>query len=152
MSEYLVIKTHLGDIRLKLQTDVAPITCHHVKTLVQEKVFENAAYFYRSDFVIQFGVHGTKKPRPKLSKNESTNPPKASNVRGAAAFAHWDVPDCGDTEIFINLKPNTHLDTAYGGFCVFANALDEESFGSIDAIAAAIPKDSKVPIISITIE
>ena len=47
-------------------------------------------------------------------------PPLASNVRGTCSVAHWDVPDCGNTEFFINLKPNPHLDEAYGGYCVFA--------------------------------
>lgn len=84
-----------------------------------------------------------------------------SNVRGAVAIAHWDVPDCGNSEFFISLKEvrrrcfrscfrscfvfdvcsqNKHLDAAYGGYAVFATVADEESFVTVDKIAAAIAK------------
>jgi len=71
-----------------------------------------------------------------------------SNTRGTAACAHFDVPDCGGSEIFINLNENRHLDQAYGGFCVFARVEtnDTTSFQTIDAIAAAVKQDGKVII------
>jgi len=151
-SDFLVLETKFGAIRLRLRPDAAPVTCEHVKSLTNKGVFkdEKEACFYRSDFVIQFGVHGTSKMRPKLSVNET----KLSNARGTAAFAHWDVPDCGDTEIFINLRPNKHLDTAYGGFCVFASVEEDDStsFQVIDAIASAIPKEKKVPLLGVSIQ
>ena len=59
-----------------------------------------------------------------------------SNTRGTAAIAHWDVPDCGNSEFFINLGTNAHLDEAYGGYCVFAQVEDDASFAIVDAIAA----------------
>jgi cyclophilin family peptidyl-prolyl cis-trans isomerase len=40
--------------------------------------------------------------------------PVVSNTRGTCSIAHWDVPDCGNTEFFVNLQPNAHLDEAYG--------------------------------------
>ena len=63
-------------------------------------------------------------------------------------MAHFDVPDCGGSEIFINLNDNTHLDAAYGGFCVFARveAGDEASFRTVDAIAAAVKQKGNVGI------
>ena len=63
------------------------------------------------------------------------------------------MPDCGNTEFFINLKANTHLDDAYGGYCVFAEveASDAASFQVVDAIAVAIPKGEKIAITSVTI-
>ena len=69
-----------------------------------------------------------------------------SNARGTAAVAHWDVPDCGNTEFFINLVTNSHLDSAYGGYCVFAEVADESSFAVVDAIAAAVKSKKKVSI------
>ena len=33
-------------------------------------------------------------------------------TRGTAAIAHWDVPDCGNSDFFINVKDNPHLDDA----------------------------------------
>lgn len=150
---HVVIETELGNIRLKFN-EKAPITSEHVKKLCSAGTFSTGeTHFYRSDFVIQFGVHGTKIHREKLSANES-RVCGMSNTRGTASFAHWDVPDCGDTEIFINLKANSHLDTAYGGFCVFAFVEDGDSasFKTIDAIAAQIPKTSKVAIRNVRIE
>ena len=57
------------------------------------------------------GTHVRKKVAPKdLHVNETHKAPKVSNTRGTAAIAHWDVPDCGNSEFFINLKSNGHLD------------------------------------------
>lgn len=80
--------------------------------------------------------------------NETKTGTQISNVRGTAAIAHWDVPDCGNTEFFINLQTNAHLDDAYGGYCVFAEVLEEDrdSFKTINAIAKAIAKDGKASI------
>ena len=47
------------------------------------------------------------------------------------------MPDCGNSEFFINLGTNAHLDEAYGGYCVFAQVEDDASFAIVDAIAAA---------------
>ena len=76
-----------------------------------------------------------------------------SNVRGTAAIAHWDVPDNGNSEFFINLQANTHLDEAYGGYCVFAQVedTDADSYKTVDAIAAAIKSKGSVPITSVTL-
>ena len=67
-----------------------------------------------------------------------------SNTRGTAAIAHWDVPDCGNSEFFINLGTNAHLDEAYGGYCVFAQVEDDASFQVVDSIAAEIKSKGKV--------
>ena len=109
----LVITTSLGRIVLALRPDAAPRTVEHVTRLCAAKVWDGTS-FYRSDFVIQMGTHGTAKrsPHAPLAVNEATARGRLSNARGAMAVAHWDVPDCGDTEVFISLKDNAHLDTA----------------------------------------
>jgi len=129
----------------------APETVKYITKCVQSKIYNDTS-FYRSDFVIQFGLHGTGKQNPhgNLMVNE-TNLGRCgvvSNTRGTAACAHFDVPDCGGSEIFINLNENRHLDQAYGGFCVFARVEtnDTTSFQTIDAIAAAVKQDGKVII------
>ena len=75
-----------------------------------------------------------------------------SNTRGTASIAHFDIPDNGNTEFFINLGANTHLDTVYGGYCVFAEVStgDSESWATVDAIASAISSKrvARVKIIS----
>ena len=150
----VVIATTLGRIFLNLQIGVAPKTVAHFIRLVQSKVLDGTS-FYRSDFVIQFGLHGTgrKSSFPPLTVNESTSRGALSNVRGALAVAHWDVPDCGDTEFFISLKENTHLDTAYGGYCVFATISPEDvaSWSVVDKIAIAVARKENTRIDTVVI-
>ena len=104
--------------------------------------------FYRSDFVIQCGLHPLKCPVPNLPVNETSSGVFLSNTRGTAAIAHWDVPDCGNSEFFINLQTNSHLDSAYGGYCVFAvvDPNDGESNATMDKIADEVKKSKMVTI------
>lgn len=115
----LVISTACGEIKLALRPDAAPETVKYISKLVSDGVY-NGCTFYRSDFVIQCGLHPHKCPVENLKVNETPLHTKISNTRGTAAIAHWDVPDCGNSEFFINLGSNAHLDSAYGGYCVFA--------------------------------
>jgi cyclophilin family peptidyl-prolyl cis-trans isomerase len=54
----------------------------------------------------------------------------------------------GNTECFINLGENTHLDAAYGGYCVFAEVApdDAASFAVVDQIAAMVKGGRKTRI------
>mmetsp|Transcript_42034 Transcript_42034/g.127473 ORF Transcript_42034/g.127473 Transcript_42034/m.127473 type:complete len:160 (-) Transcript_42034:188-667(-) len=137
------VSTPLGSIRLVLLRNAAPVTCDHIAKLVRDGLYDGTS-FYRSDFVVQMGLHGRGKrrrnPHPDLSVNETSDHARVSNVRGTAAVAHFDVPDCGNSEFFINLRDNPHLDGAYGGYCCFARVDDgdEESFATVDRIAEAI--------------
>eukprot|EP01062_Namystynia_karyoxenos_P005746 TRINITY_DN11985_c0_g1_i1.p3 TRINITY_DN11985_c0_g1~~TRINITY_DN11985_c0_g1_i1.p3 ORF type:complete len:182 (+),score=83.61 TRINITY_DN11985_c0_g1_i1:77-547(+) len=150
-----VISTALGQITLRLLPDAAPGTVEYLSRLVKEGLY-NGCCFYRSDFVIQCGLQrpdgsGVENPHGVLQENETHKHRKVSNVRGTAAVAHWDVPDCGAAEFFINLKANAHLDEVYGGYCVFAEVADEDSFRTVDAIAAAVPQGQKPLINSIVL-
>lgn len=155
MSSRLVLTTPLGEVALALLRDAAPATAAHIVRLVASGAYDGAACFYRSDFVIQFGLHGSGRASAlgPLAVNESALPGRVSNLRGTAALAHWDVPDCGDAEAFINLGDNAHLDAAYGGYCVFARVLegDAKSWAVVDAIAAAVKKGAKVPVLKASI-
>jgi cyclophilin family peptidyl-prolyl cis-trans isomerase len=149
----LLIATEMGNIKLQLAPHAAPQTVVHVSKLVDAALYTNVC-FYRSDFVIQCGLQtqqGTvacENPFPDIAVNET----KISNVRGTAAFGHWDVPDNGNSEFFINLKDNPHLNEAYGGYAVFAYVCegDVESFAVVDSIAAAILEGKKPLITGIT--
>ena len=90
---------------------------------------------------------------PKLSVNENFTGARRSNTRGTASFAHWDVPDAGAAEFFINLGANAHLDEAYGGYCVFAavDAADAASFVVVDQIAEAVKAGSKVAVLEVSV-
>ena len=147
----LVLTTPLGEVALALLREAAPATAAHVARLAASGAYDGgAASFYRSDFVIQFGLHGSGKQSAfgPLAVNESGLASRVSNLRGTAAVAHWDVPDCGDSEAFINLQDNSHLDAAYGGYCVFARVREDDaaSWKTVAAIADAVKKGGKVPV------
>ena len=136
------VSTTFGQITLKLRPDAAPKTVEHFCKLAP--LFDGCC-FYRSDFVIQGGLQradGSSVPNPMkpIPVNETHTDVVLSNVRGTAAFGHWDVPDAGNSDWFINLKENSHLDSAYGGYAVFAavDPGDAASFATIDSIARNI--------------
>eukprot|EP01052_Picozoa_sp_SAG31_P013175 SAG31_NODE_787_length_12094_cov_27.048270_9_plen_86_part_00 len=83
--------------------------------------------------------------------NETNGGVKLSNIRGTASIAHWDVPDCGNTEFFINLQDNLHLDQAYGGYCVFAEVETADSFAVVDKIATAVKSGTNTKILKVSI-
>ena len=150
------VSTTFGQITLKLRPDAAPKTVEHFCKLAP--LFDGCC-FYRSDFVIQGGLQradGSSVPNPMkpIPVNETHTDVVLSNVRGTAAFGHWDVPDAGNSDWFINLKDNAHLDSAYGGYAVFAavDPGDAASFATIDSIARNILEGGKPTINFVHIE
>ena len=92
MSSLVCMDTSVGKIMLKLRGDVAPKTCDHFRKLIEAKLYD-ATTFYRSDFVIQGGLHGkdVKNPFPNLSVNEASRDNAMSNKRGTLSVGHWAV-------------------------------------------------------------
>lgn len=150
-----MIETELGAIKLRLRPDSAPVTVDYISKCAAAGMYDGKGSFYRSDFVIQCGLHGTgvQNPYGDLPVNETKTGTFLTNSRGTAAIAHFDVPDCGNTEFFINLGANTHLDSAYGGYCVFAVVEDDASFAVVDKIANAVkakgqPKITRMHVVA----
>jgi len=137
----LVMSTELGLITLTLRYDSAPVTAAYIADAAQQGLYDGRS-FYRSDFVIQCGLHPDACPLPNLTVNETNAHQFVSNTRGTCAIAHFDVPDNGNLEFFVNLQANTHLDDAYGGYCVFAEVADDASFATVEKIASAIANGS----------
>ena len=77
-----------------------------------------------------------------------------SNLPYTVSVAHHDVPDCGDSEFFVNLEGNVHLDEAYGGYAVFARAEegDDVTRGLCGEIARRVKGGELVQIIEMTVE
>ena len=134
-------ETALASNTLTFSPDAQPETYDYIAKCAASGLY-NGTTFYRSDFVIQCGLYGSEKQNPfgDLQVNETKSGAKISNVRGTAAIAHFDVPDNGNTEFFINLQSSPHLDDVYGVYCVFAEvaASDQASWATVDAIADAI--------------
>ena len=97
------METSLGRIVFTLRSDVAPKTSAHFTNLIDAKLYDDVT-FYRSDFVIQGGLHGkkgVKNPFPDLNVNEASREDALSNRRGTLSVGHWDVPDCGNSEFLL---------------------------------------------------
>ena len=134
------LETSEGKIVMHLLEDKPPATVKHVRAAVTSGVFDGCT-FYRSDFVVQFGLFGIGKTlSPALKVNESTLLGAKSNQKGAVGVARREAPDHGSADYFISLGDNKHLDSKNGGYCVFAEVLldDNRSWGTIDAIAEKI--------------
>ena len=107
MENIIRLETSLGNIDLTLRPNSAPKTVEHIKKIVKDGLY-NGCCFYRSDFVIQCGLQrpngsGVQNPHPPLAVNETMANERISNNRGTVSVAHWDVPDCGNSEFFINI-------------------------------------------------
>lgn len=151
VEQYLFFETDLGDIRMLLRPDAAPLTVDHVCTLVNDGLYDGC-YFYRSDFVLQWGLWlpgpdgeepEVPNPYPDIKANETDFGTFISNRRGTVAVGHG-IGVNGNSDLYINLKDNVYLDTTSYGYCVWAQV--EEGFGVVDALAAAVLKGDK-PVI-----
>jgi peptidyl-prolyl cis-trans isomerase B (cyclophilin B) len=136
----ITVKTSLGDIKLELFNDKAPITAENFKKYIESGYFANSI-FHRviKDFMVQgggFTMEMEEKETMSPIKNEANN--MVSNERGTIAMARTNDPHSASAQFFINLKDNVFLDfkseTTQGwGYCVFGKVI--EGMEVIDKIA-----------------
>ena len=127
------ITTNYGAIQVELFDTLAPRTVANFLTLVDE-AFYDGLVFHRviANFMIQGGGY-TPDYEYKSGKgavpNESYNGVK--NTRGTLAMARLKDPDSADTQFFINVKDNPHLDAAPGqaGYTVFGKVVARHGGG-----------------------
>ena len=157
----VVMTTDYGKVEIELFEKLAPKTTANFLKLVDEKFYDGLV-FHRviANFMIQGGGYTTDltyKPAEETVPNESYNGVK--NTRGTLAMARLSDPDSADSQFFINVKDNTHLD-AQGqvpGYTVFGKVVN--GMDVVDKIElvnthlkrgmAAVPED---PVIIHTIE
>jgi cyclophilin family peptidyl-prolyl cis-trans isomerase len=117
----VLISTSMGDIKVELYEDKAPITVKNFLTYANEG-FYNGTVFHRviPNFMIQGGGFdsGMKQKSTKDPiKNEAGNGLK--NTTGTIAMARTNVVDSATAQFFINTKDNdflNHKDTSQGGY------------------------------------
>jgi cyclophilin family peptidyl-prolyl cis-trans isomerase len=126
----VLISTSMGDIKVELDPDKAPITVKNFLSYVDDKHYDNTL-FHRviSGFMIQGGGYepgGKEKQRRGPIKNESAN--GLSNQRGTIAMARTSAPNSATAQFFINVADNLRLDRANSpdrvGYCVFGKVID----------------------------
>jgi peptidyl-prolyl cis-trans isomerase B (cyclophilin B) len=131
----VLIETSLGNIKVELFQDKAPITVKNFLSYVDDK-FYDGTIFHRvigkenagNDFMIQGGGFepGLKQKKTKEPiKNEADN--GLSNTRGTLAMARTGVVDSATAQFFINVADNKFLDhkgPANFGYAVFGKVID----------------------------
>ena len=129
--------TDLGTIYIETFDEEAPITTENFATYVADDFYKHLI-FHRviDDFMIQTGGVNTVLDTPETRdpiENESRNGLK--NIRGTLAMARWSDPDSADSQFYINLQANPHLDPTEEslGYTVFAQV--DCGMAVVDAIA-----------------
>jgi peptidyl-prolyl cis-trans isomerase A (cyclophilin A) len=139
----VILKTSLGDIRLRLNAEKAPLTVDNFLSNYVERGFYEGTVFHYVDngFMVAAGGYTTEL-EPKATrayvKNEASNGLK--NKRGTIAMArNPDHADSATSQFFINLADNSSLDPRSEespdarGYCVFGEVV--EGMDVIDQIA-----------------
>lgn len=122
------IKTNLGNIKIELYDDKAPITVKNFKSYVNSQ-FYNGTIFHRviPGFMIQgggFDSKMTEKATQPPIVNEASNGLK--NIRGTLAMARTNDPNSASSQFFINVANNDFLNKAAGnpGYAVFGKVTE----------------------------
>jgi len=127
----VLISTSLGDIKVELYEDKAPVTVKNFLTYVNDKFYDGTV-FHRviPGFMIQgggFDKDMNQKSTKAAIKNEAGNGLK--NDDGTIAMARTSVVDSATAQFFINVKDNAFLnhrdETQAGyGYTVFGKVVD----------------------------
>ena len=130
-TDMVIIKTSLGDIKVKLAADKAPLSVANFLAYADAGHY-NGTIFHRviDGFMIQgggFDAQMSQKPTQASIKNEAAN--GLQNKRGTLAMARTAIVDSATSQFFINLKDNGFLDfraptpQAFG-YCVFGEVVE----------------------------
>jgi cyclophilin family peptidyl-prolyl cis-trans isomerase len=127
----VLMSTSMGDIKIELYKDKAPVTVENFLGYVKDKFFDGTI-FHRviAGFMIQgggFTPDMNQKATKAAIKNEAGNGLK--NEVGTIAMARTNVVDSATAQFFINVKDNAFLDhrnqTPQGfGYAVFGKVIE----------------------------
>ncbi len=116
--------TTKGDFIVEVHRDWAPIGADRFYNLVKSGFFNDCSFFrVMTGFMVQFGMS----PKPAVNKawekaSIKDDPVKVGNKRGNIVFAALQIPNSRTTQVFINFKENSFLDTQ--GFAAFGTVID----------------------------
>ena len=123
----VALVTNLGEIQIELLPKFSPKHVSNFLALIDENFYVGLV-FHRviPNFMIQAGGYTenlTYRPTNRSVANESLNGLK--NRKYTVAMARLDHPDSGDTQFFINVGNNTHLDATPDGpgYSVFGRVI-----------------------------
>ncbi len=140
----VLMETSMGDLKIELYTDQAPITVKNFLTYVTDGFYDGTVFHrVKPKFVIQGGGYsdsiyqvppGSKKTVRSSIKNEADNGLK--NLHYTLSMARTKAKDSATSQFFINLKDNKSLDhrnEAKFGYAVFGKVI--EGMEVVDRIA-----------------
>ena len=106
------LDTSKGPIVIEVHRSWAPLGADHFYNLVKSG-FYNDVRFFRvvPGFMVQFGMSGDPKAQAAHNTTIKDDPVKESNKRGYVTFAKTGAPNSRSTQLFINYKDNTFLDS-----------------------------------------
>jgi peptidyl-prolyl cis-trans isomerase B (cyclophilin B) len=121
----------MGEIRIELLADVAPLTAAHFAALAEQGFYDGVT-FHRvvPGFMIQSGDPNTRDRDPRNDGNGvpgheiQDERPAVSHVRGTVALANRGVPRSGSTQFFILVDDARHLDGHYALFGRVVSGMD----------------------------
>ncbi len=149
----VLISTSLGDIKLELYEEEAPITVGNFLSYVEEG-FYDSTIFHRviNNFMIQGGgitADMKQKPTKAPIKNEADN--GLRNERGTIAMARTAEVNSATSQFFINHRDNSFLDHGVRdfGYAVFGKVV--EGIEVVDKIAAVQTRPGDVPVETVSI-
>jgi cyclophilin family peptidyl-prolyl cis-trans isomerase len=152
----VLIETSMGNIKVELFEDKAPVTVKNFLDYVEAKHYDGLT-FHRviPTFMVQGGgmePGGKQRKTKDPIKNESGN--GLSNARGTIAMARTNVPDSATSQFFINVKDNDFLDKAKArdmvGYCVFGRVI--EGMDVVDKIKDVKTGANDVPVEDVLIK
>jgi peptidyl-prolyl cis-trans isomerase A (cyclophilin A) len=113
--------TTKGDFTMSVHRTWAPLAADRFYNLVKNHFYDGAKFFrVVPGFVVQFGIS----PYPQVSRAWQNDTITVHNERGAVTFASAG-PDTRTTQVFINLGPNTNLDTnQFAPFAAVTSGMD----------------------------
>ena len=156
----ITILTSMGEIKLELDAENAPITVENFLSYVDSGHYDNTI-FHRviPGFVIQGGglVSGMQEKQTGTPiQNEADNGLK--NLTGAICMARTNDPHSATSQFFINLKDNQFLDhtektESSWGYAVFGRVVS--GMDVVEKIAAAetgnVGHHSDVPLVEVVL-
>ena len=118
--------TSMGDFKIELFNDKAPITFGNFKKLVDQG-FYNGCIFHRviPNFMVQTGCpHGTGYGGPGYTIRDEFHPSLKHNTKGVLSMANSGRPHTGGSQFFITVAPSPWLDKKHSIFGKVIEGMD----------------------------
>lgn len=121
-----LFNTNMGNFKIELFYDKAPITYGNFKKLVDQG-FYNGLIFHRviPNFMIQTGCpHGTGYGGPGYTISDEFHPNLKHKCKGIVSMANTGRPNTGGSQFFITVAPTPWLDNRHTIFGKVIEGID----------------------------